>query len=96
MTKWEYKWVGTYWIETEREQDYLTRIRYGHRWQPDSETERPFPDEEGLDRLGSEGWELVAVAPAKITHQTVISPQGNHGYTDFTIHSLAFKRPTHG
>lgn len=96
MTRWEYKWLRTFWVETERDGGYVTRISYGHRWRPDGATERPFPDEDGLNELGSEGWELVALSPSSETHQTVISPQGNDSWTSFAVQTLAFKRQQPG
>lgn len=92
MDGWEYKWRGTLWVEASRSEDYLTRIEYEHRWRPDGESERPWPDEEGLNELGAEGWELVSAARGAVSLRTVISPQGNDGYESFPTYALAFKR----
>lgn len=93
MKRWEYKWLGSYWEETGRSEDYLTRVTYDHFWEPDGKTERPFPDDEGLNKLGEEGWELVAMTRGTSSRVTTISPQGNDGYYAFPVYKLVFKRP---
>ena len=93
MTKWEYLWRDTYYRETERTEDYITRLRYGHFWKPDLENEVWFPDQDAIDAIGAKGWELVTITTASVTLITAISPQGNDGYTSFPTHRLFFKRP---
>jgi hypothetical protein len=90
---WEYRWFGTFWAEAGRSKEYLTTVSYAHRWSPDGESEQPWPDEDGLNSLGREGWELVAVTRGSVTLITTISPQGNDGYNSFPTYTLAFKRP---
>lgn len=93
MVRWEYIWRATYWTETERSSDYITRIRYTHVWKPDLSREVPFPDQEGIDRLGDAGWEMVTVTTGSVTLLTVESPQGNNQWSNFPTHTLYFKRP---
>ena len=92
MAEWEYLWRQTYWVETERSGGYVQWISYRHAWKPDLENASPFPSDEGLDRLGKAGWELVAMTPSSVSHMTRTSKQGD-SYSNFTVYLLMFKRP---
>jgi hypothetical protein len=92
MVEWEYLWRRTYWTEVERSGDYVQWITYDHAWKPDRENELPFPGDEGLDRLGKAGWELVTMTPSTVSLMTQTSKQGD-GYSNFTVYLLMFKRP---
>lgn len=93
MSQWEYLWRKTYWVEASRSGDYVEWLTYKHVWKPDRQTESPFPNNDGLDQLGSDGWELVATMPEPTAYVTRISPQQGESVTNFTCWTLVFKRP---
>jgi hypothetical protein len=87
MRQWAYLWRETYYKETGRTGDYVQWVTYQHSWKPDLVTEAPFPDQDGLDRLGKAGWELVTMIPRSEALLTRTSPQGdsNASYTSFLL-----------
>jgi hypothetical protein len=91
MQEWEYLWRQTFWAETGRSAGYAEYVTYEHRWRPER-NDVPFPDDEGLARLGRAGWELVTMAPGQDVVLSRASPQGNE-YTQVTTYLLMFKRP---
>src|SRR4051794_3710441 len=93
MVEWEYRWRQTYWAETGRSDGYVQSVRYQHVWKPDLENEEPFPDDEGLNLLGKQGFELVAMTASEVPYLTTLSPQRGDSYSAFTVYLLMFKRP---
>ena len=91
MQEWEYLWRQTFWTETGRSGGYAEYVTYEHMWRPDR-NDVPFPDDDGLERLGRAGWELVTMAPAEVSVLRRTSPQGDE-YTTVTAYLLVFKRP---
>jgi hypothetical protein len=91
MTTWEYRWRTTYYREIDRKDDgYAKRPEYAHVWKPDLEAEAYFPDQDGLDALGAQGFELVTITSQDVTLLTRASPQGD-SYGAFPTHTLWFK-----
>lgn len=96
MVEWEYRWRTTYWDESERSDGYVQWVSYRHVWKPDRENVAFYPDDDGLNLLGKDGWELVAVTPSQVSLLTRISPQQGDSYSPYTICTLIFKRPLQG
>ena len=95
-TKWEYLWRETYWTETARTENYGGVIGYDHFWKYDLSGEEPpeqFPSDRGLDYLGRDGWELVAILPGSKNLLTEDNPQKGPIYSQFPVYTLIFKRP---
>lgn len=93
MGKWEYLWRETWWQESSRDEGQRGWIRYGHVWKPDRRGEvHPFPDDDGLDSLGEQGWELVTSTPHSTTLQTYFSPT-SESFAEYTAVTMIFKRP---
>jgi hypothetical protein len=91
MPQWEYRILRSWWEESDRSTDHVTRISYRHVWQPGDTTEE-FAS--GMTaNLGADGWELVTILTEHQTLLTVDSPQGNNSYGSFPVHRLFFKRP---
>lgn len=91
MTKWEYTILQTWWVEQSRSEEYNTTIQYRHVWQPGDEIQDYAS---GMTAsLGAHGWELVTITTSSVTLLTLESRQGNHGYGQFPVHRLFFKRP---
>lgn len=90
---WQYKWLQTYWARIDLQHPYVG-WRYEHRWTPGGEVEREWPDEDGLNALGAEGWELVEATA--VNERLEVPPSRSNvitEYEDFTTYRLAFKRP---
>jgi hypothetical protein len=94
VTTWEYRWLKTYWVESGRSDDYITTISYSQVWKPDGQTEEPFHGRDGLNRLGTAGWELVSMATSTESQPTRVSPQQGTSYSSFPVYDLVLKRPT--
>ena len=93
MVVWEYLWRETYWATTGESDGYVSWVSYEHVWKPDLETAELFPNDNGLDALGRQGWELVAMVPVPVSLVTRRSKQSGDSYSQFFTFTLMFKRP---
>ena len=90
---WEYLLRDTYWVEAERQGDYVQWVRYSHVWKPDlNGPEEVYPSEKSLNILGGQGWELVAVTCLR-SRSSRAYPQQGESYSWFNVFSFIFKRP---